>query len=56
MAARKLAPIHPGEVLFEEFLTPLDLSQHHGRHRASTGALLRHLGSLLAEPANAIRS
>jgi len=28
MAARKLAPIHPGEVLFEEFLTPLDLSQY----------------------------
>ena len=28
MAARKLAPIHPGEVLLEEFLTPLDLSQY----------------------------
>ena len=28
MAARKLAPIHPGEVLLEEFLEPLDLSQY----------------------------
>ena len=28
MAARKQAPIHPGEVLLEEFLTPLDLSQY----------------------------
>ena len=28
MAARKLAPIHPGEVLQEEFLKPLGLSQY----------------------------
>lgn len=28
MAEQKLAPIHPGEVLQEEFLTPLGLSQH----------------------------
>ena len=28
MAAKKLAPLHPGEVLFEEFLTPLGLSQN----------------------------
>lgn len=28
MAGRKLAPVHPGEVLQEEFLNPLDLSQH----------------------------
>jgi addiction module HigA family antidote len=28
MAAKKLAPIHPGEVLEEEFLKPLELSQH----------------------------
>lgn len=26
--ARKLAPIHPGEVLLEEFLLPLGLSQY----------------------------
>jgi hypothetical protein len=26
MAAKKLAPVHPGEVLLEEFLGPLGLS------------------------------
>lgn len=28
MAEEKLAPVHPGEVLLEEFLKPLGLSQH----------------------------
>jgi addiction module HigA family antidote len=28
MAVRKMAPIHPGEVLFKEFLEPLGLSQY----------------------------
>jgi antitoxin HigA-1 len=28
MANSKLAPVHPGEVLFEEFLEPLGLSQY----------------------------
>src|SRR5947209_19590522 len=28
MARRKLAPIHPGEVLLEEFLSPLGVSQY----------------------------
>lgn len=28
MASKKLAPIHPGEVLLEEFLGPLGLSQY----------------------------
>lgn len=28
MTARKLAPVHPGEVLLEEFLTPLGISQY----------------------------
>ncbi len=28
MARRKLAPIHPGEVLFEDYLEPLGLSQY----------------------------
>jgi antitoxin HigA-1 len=27
-AARKLAPIHPGEILREEFMKPRDLSQN----------------------------
>ncbi len=28
MPARKLAPVHPGEILLEEFLKPLGLSQN----------------------------
>lgn len=28
MARKKLAPVHPGEVLLEEFLGPLGLSQY----------------------------
>jgi len=28
MATKKLAPVHPGEVLLEEFLKPLGLSQN----------------------------
>ena len=28
MAERKLPPIHPGEILLEEFLNPLGLSQY----------------------------
>jgi len=28
MAKGKLDPVHPGEVLFEEFLVPMDLSQN----------------------------
>jgi len=28
MAGKKLAPVHPGEVLLEEFLDPLGLSQY----------------------------
>jgi len=28
MSARKLAPVHPGEILIEEFMRPLGLSQN----------------------------
>lgn len=28
MKRRKLHPVHPGEVLLEEFLKPIELSQH----------------------------
>jgi len=28
MGAKKMDPIHPGEVLLEEFLAPMDLSQN----------------------------
>ena len=28
MARKKLAPVHPGEILIEEFLAPLQISQY----------------------------
>ena len=28
MATTKLAPVHPGEILLEEFLVPLDITQY----------------------------
>ena len=28
MCAKKLAPVHPGEILLEEFLEPMALSQN----------------------------
>src|SRR5208282_1689752 len=28
MAQRKLPPVHPGEILLEEFLSPLNISQY----------------------------
>jgi antitoxin HigA-1 len=28
MSVRKMAPVHPGEILFEEFLKPLGISQY----------------------------
>jgi addiction module HigA family antidote len=28
MCAKKIAPVHPGEILFEEFLKPLEVSQY----------------------------
>ncbi len=28
MPVKKLKPVHPGEVLLEEFLKPMDLSQN----------------------------
>ena len=35
MAARKLAPIHPGEVLLQDFLEPLGVSQYRLAHDIS---------------------
>jgi hypothetical protein len=29
MTEEKMAPIHPGEVLYEDFMKPLSLSQNH---------------------------
>ncbi len=28
MAPKKVAPVHPGEILLEEFLSPMDISQY----------------------------
>ncbi|MBI5025562.1 MAG: HigA family addiction module antidote protein [Nitrospirae bacterium] len=28
MSTRKMAPVHPGEILLEEFLKPLEISQY----------------------------
>lgn len=33
--AKKIAPIHPGEILLEEFLVPLGLSQYRLAHAIS---------------------
>lgn len=35
MAARKLTPVHPGEVLLKDFLEPLGLSQYRLAHDIS---------------------
>jgi transposase len=39
---KKLAPMHPGEVLREEFLVPLKLSRGHWKTITFVGALRRH--------------
>lgn len=35
MAARVIPPVHPGEILLEEFLQPLELSQYRLAHDIS---------------------
>jgi len=35
---KKLAPVHPGEVLLEEFLKPMGISQHHLAMKVSVPA------------------
>ncbi len=42
---RKLAPVHPGEVLLEEFLTPLGRSQY--RLAKSTGVPPRRINEIV---------
>ena len=32
MAAKKIPPVHPGEILFEEFLKPMGISQYRLAH------------------------
>ena len=74
----EIDPVHPGEVLLEEFLEPLGLTQHrlaaeigrasadqrdfarqasdHREHGGAVGKVLRHHGSVLAEPADPPRT
>ena len=58
MSEEKIPPIHPGEVLLEEFLRPMGLSQnqvaHHGRHRVTAGAVFWISRSILAGSANGL--
>jgi addiction module HigA family antidote len=43
--ARELAPVHPGEVLLEEFLRPMGLSQY--RLAKSTGVPPRRINEIV---------
>jgi addiction module HigA family antidote len=45
MTEEKLNPIHPGEVLLEEFLKPMDLSQH--RLALSIGVDARRINEIV---------
>jgi len=38
MAARKLPPVHPGEILLEEYLVPLEISQYRLANETSVPA------------------
>ena len=45
MCAQKMAPIHPGEVLLEEFLKPMNLSQN--RLALSIGVAPRRINEIV---------
>lgn len=45
MTTRKLAPVHPGEVLLEEFLKPLELSEN--RLALSIGVSPRRINEIV---------
>jgi len=47
MTAEKLKPVHPGEVLLEEFLKPMELSQH--RLALSIGVDARRINEIVLE-------
>lgn len=47
MTTEKLKPVHPGEVLLEEFLRPMDLSQH--RLALSIGVDPRRINEIALE-------
>ena len=45
MAKKELHPVHPGEVLVEEFLKPMDLSQN--RLALNIGVLARRINEIV---------
>jgi antitoxin HigA-1 len=56
MAHRKLPPVHPGEILLEEFLSPLGISQYRLAKETSVPArrineIVRGLRSISADTA-----
>ena len=56
MARRKLLPVHPGEILLKEFLSPLGVSQYRLAKEASVPArrineIVRGLRSISADTA-----
>ncbi len=56
MAQRKLAPVHPGEILREEFLSPLGVSQYRlakdtSVHPRRINEIVRGLRSISADTA-----
>jgi addiction module HigA family antidote len=56
MSRKKLAPVHPGEVLFEEFLKPLGISQNRlalsiGVHPRRINEIVLHKRRVTAETA-----
>src|ERR1700730_7582111 len=56
MARRKLPPVHPGEILLEEFLSPLGVSQYRLAKETSVPArrineIVRGLRSISADTA-----
>jgi addiction module HigA family antidote len=46
MARKSLPPIHPGEILLEEFLTPMGISQY--RLSKEIGVPQRRIGEIVA--------
>lgn len=53
MTAKKLAPMHPGEVLLEEFLTPLGLSQN--KLALSVGVSPRRINEIVSGSVASLR-
>lgn len=45
MTTRKLAPVHPGEVLLEEFLLPMGITQY--RVAKDVGVLARRINEIV---------